>query len=122
MKRLLLAALLFGTSFTQADPLTDDLHCYISTLSLVSSSDPKVQVAGMMAHSYWLGRLDGRAPDLDLESRVIAEMPFLQNSERLRAEMIRCGGEMAARGKAEKDMGDDMQKRGAEMQKLQDSR
>jgi hypothetical protein len=58
-----------------------------------------------------MGRLDGRAPNLDLENRIVAEMPRM-TPDVIRAEGQRCGAEMQARGKLMTDVGKDLVQRG----------
>ena len=96
-----------------ADPITDDLRCYIVVSSqLMASENPTEKMAAFMAQGYWLGRIDGRAPDLDLEERLIAEFPNTTKSEFFRAEAARCGQEMVVRGKAVSAIGENIRKRG----------
>jgi hypothetical protein len=58
---------------------------------MITSPDPTQKIAGTMAHSYWLGRIDGRTPQLDLEAGVLAELPAMANQDLFRAEAVRCG-------------------------------
>jgi len=74
---LLAPAWVFLGSPAMADPTTDDLHCYIVSLQMITSPDPTQKIAGTMAHSYWLGRIDGRTPQLDLGAGVLAELPAM---------------------------------------------
>ena len=97
-----------------ADATTDDLHCYIVSTELIASKDSLRQTAGLMGAFYFSGKLDGRTPELDLENRVMAELPKL-TGDTLRAEQMRCGAELKTRGQAAAAMGKDMQQRGAKM-------
>jgi hypothetical protein len=103
-----------------ADPNTDDVHCYIVYNSMSASSDKAMATAGFMGQIYWVGRLDGRAPDFDLEKAIIAELPVM-TGDFFRAEAKRCGDAMIQRGQGLTAMGTDLQKRGAEMMKEEKS-
>ena len=70
---------------------------------------------------YWMGRLDGRTPDLDLENRLIADIKELK-PDALQAEAKRCGAILQVRGKFMTEMGQDMQQKGHQMQQLENSR
>ena len=116
MRKCLAAALVAASisicNSATADPITDDLRCYIVTSQMLASENSADKLVAMMAHGYWLGRIDGRAPDLDLEERLIGELPNMTKSEFFRAEAVRCGQEMIARGKAVSAIGESMKKRG----------
>ena len=53
-----------------------DLRCFI-VLSSVAGGTSEVAAAATMGAQYFLGRLDGRAPGLDLEAAIAAEVPLL---------------------------------------------
>jgi len=106
----------------RADPVTDDVRCYIVALQMISSQNSNTQMAAFMAHGYWLGRLDGRAPDMDIEAQVIAEIPNMTKPEFFQAEAARCGQVMIARGQAETKMGEDMKKRGLKAMQEENAR
>ena len=110
---LVLASFFLGAP-AAADPTTDDIHCYIVSLQMITSSDPTQKVAGTMTHGYWLGKIDGRSPQLDLEGSVLAELPAMANEALFRAEAVRCGQEMIKRGQAETEIGKDIQRRAAD--------
>jgi hypothetical protein len=86
------------------DPGASDIHCLTVASILASNADPKIQNAGVMASLYFLGKLDGRTPTLDLESRLKDEL-LKYNPQDLQADATRCGGELAVRGKAISDIG-----------------
>jgi hypothetical protein len=121
-KYLMTAAALLICQTAQADPLTDDIRCYVITLGMLATKDTTQQMVATMAHSYWLGRIDGRAPDVDLETRVLAELPILTNPELFKTEAIRCGQIMVARGQAETKMGTDLKQLGLKAQQEENAR
>src|SRR5689334_21642795 len=101
--RKCLAVVLLAASFSVGDPalagpITDDVRCFGLTLQMMQSQNCTEQMAGTMAHSYYLGRIDGRMPELDLEERVIAELPNMTKPDFFKAEATRCGPQMTARG------------------------
>lgn len=50
-----------------------DVRCLIVVGQLSKSEDPELRDAGRVASQYFLGRIDGRAPALDLEAAIAAE-------------------------------------------------
>jgi hypothetical protein len=60
---------------TAAGPAPDsetkeDVRCFVAFSLLSSDADEEVVEGGVMAAQYFLGRLDGRTPGLDLEAAV----------------------------------------------------
>jgi hypothetical protein len=76
---------------------TDDVRCLVVSLAMAGNSGANVQAAGMMATLYYLGRLDGRAPGLDLENRVIDEVTAMKPAD-VKDTAKRCGETMKGRG------------------------
>ncbi|HKD46984.1 MAG TPA: hypothetical protein VKB67_04820 [Rhizomicrobium sp.] len=113
-------ALLATNSGAAADATTNDVHCYIVYMQMGSSKEPGVQSAGIMGTLYFMGKLDGRNPDLDLENAILTEIPKLRGGV-FNDEAARCQSELQARGQAETAMGKDMQQRAAKMQQEQNS-
>lgn len=121
MKVLFLAAAflcgaLLAASSAAADPDTDDVHCFIVAIKMADSDQPALQTSGLMGQFYWMGKLDGRSPGTDMETAVMAELPKMLG-DLFQRESARCTMELRARGKAEVEMGRDMQQRAAEMLK-----
>src|SRR5262249_8232268 len=68
-----------------------DLRCLAVALILIGQTqDPAQQQALNSAAIYYLGRLDGRAPEMDLEERLFGLLHDF-NAEQLAAERVRCG-------------------------------
>jgi hypothetical protein len=101
-----MSALLTATP-AMADPTADDLNCFVVSLQAMQSQDVTVRASGWAGQLYFLGKLNGRTPTLDLENRVLAEVPKMIGAT-LQAETKRCGAEMTARGRFEAAMGQDM--------------
>jgi hypothetical protein len=74
---------------------------------LAASPDATKKSAGAMLMIYYIGRLDGRSPEIDNESLMIREIEkmtaatFLQESER-------CGKALSAKGKEITRIGEDL--------------
>lgn len=81
----------------QVDQTTADLRCAIVGMAMAGQATTQQQ--GMMAALYYIGKLDGRTPDLDLEQRVRSEAAGM-TPQVIAAEGQRCGQELMARGKA----------------------
>jgi hypothetical protein len=94
----------------------------VSALPLAQSSDPKVQMAGLLGSMYWFGRVGAQVPDQNLEDRIMAEVEQMKTGEVFQAEAKRCGLEMAARGQKLQAIGEDMQKKGKVLQQMENSR
>ena len=114
------AACLFAAPARADEPVAPDaetiadVHCVMVSFNMLGVKDAAAQVSGMMSTLYWLGRLDDRAPALDLEATMIAEYPKMKEED-YRAEAVRCGTFLQARGKFLTDMGHDMQDKGKQM-------
>jgi hypothetical protein len=118
----LAAAFIFAGTGAMADEATNNLRCYIVSLQMIDSTNTTMQFAAIMAHGYWLGRLDNLIPLDKLEDRVVAEYAEMINPEFFKSESIRCGQEMMARGKAEAEMGKNISARGEKMMRDENTR
>ena len=85
----------------RADPATTqtmaDAQCMVVGARLSASSDPQQRVPGQMILMYYLGRIDGRSPNADLESLIKTETQKMTTSD-LESAAGRCGKEFSARG------------------------
>jgi hypothetical protein len=104
-----LAALMMGvcvaqSAFAQDTTTEQDLRCFVIGVEMGNSADSATaRAAGFSAALYFLGRLDGRAPGLDLE-RALADLPTLSQGES-RSEAQRCGQALIDRGREIEDIG-----------------
>lgn len=113
-KRLALLALACGCWALPAlaDDTSDDVKCLAVSLNMSAAQDPDEQSVGMLSTMYWLGRLDGRTPTLDLEKQMDAVGGM--KDEELKAEAVRCAAALSTRGDALSKLGESMrQKRDA---------
>jgi hypothetical protein len=97
-----------------ADANLDDVHCLMVYMQMGAVPDPRMQTGGLIGTLYFMGKLDGRAPDLDVESLILAELPKMKD-ESFRIEAQRCAKELQARGDKETAMGQDLTARSAKI-------
>ena len=103
-----------------ADDTESDVRCLLVSMSLIQAQSSTLQTAGMMSVMYWLGRLDGRTPELNLETRLTAEIKAMTREE-FGATALSCGTKLQARGKFMTDMGQDMKQKGVQTLQLEQS-
>jgi len=91
-----------------------DVRCVIVGMKLVGIADPTQQSAGMMLSMYYIGRLDGRVPKLDIEELMIKEISTMTTSD-YGSEAKRCGASLTDKGQEITRIGKDMVERGQKM-------
>lgn len=84
-----------------------DVRCVVVALRMAEMAEPQRRVAGTMLALYYLGRLDGRVPDNELEGLIERETGKMTEAE-FRANAVRCGKALALKGQ-------EIQKIGAEL-------
>jgi hypothetical protein len=95
---LALLACLHAYSASAASPDTvNDARCFFAAISLIRSGDKATQAAATSSAMYYLGRLDGREPGLDLEALILDVARRFSPSE-IFSESQRCGHQLSARG------------------------
>jgi hypothetical protein len=87
-----------------------DVRCFILIAQLSTSDDPETRDAGRIGSQYFLGRIDGRAPGLDLEAAVAAEAPAALAGQKTL--LPRCGELMKKRGDEVEAIGNRLTARG----------
>ena len=99
---LLLAAAQAGAAPpAAADPLGADLRCLMA-LSVMADQVPQAQRNDVMSVAiYYLGRVNARAPTLNLAERLTAEAPGFDamGAEATRALTLACAQEVERRGR-----------------------
>lgn len=94
------AALAASGSVAAAQDVGQDVRCLlVSNAFSAGAKDPKARQLAMMAGFFYLGRLDGRLSDAQLEARIKAEQATLNNANAVPT-MQRCGERMQQRGRA----------------------
>lgn len=103
-----LTAGFFATEARADDAATEaDIQCLVVGLRMASMTDPTVKTAALPTALYYFGKLDGRDPNLDLETKVI-ELVEKMTDDEFRTYARRCGAELQNRGAKITEMGDDI--------------
>lgn len=88
-----------------------DAQCMVVGARLAESPNPRLRLSGEMLLSYFLGRIDGRSPHIDLEALIEREAKKMTTSD-LRNVARRCGTEFSARGAQITRIGKDLERSG----------
>jgi hypothetical protein len=88
-----------------------DVRCFMVAMQIGKTPGTTQQTAALTGAMYYLGRLDGRSPKLDLESVMVAEEAKMTPAD-LRSEAVRCGATITARGNEIQRIGKDLIERG----------
>lgn len=91
-----------------------DIRCLIVGVKLAGMADPAQRLTGTMASLYYVGRLDGRVPTLDIEDLIIKEIAVMTTSD-YGSEAKRCGASITDKGQEITRIGNDMIVRGRKM-------
>lgn len=94
-----------------------DVRCVVVGMKMAELADAKAKSSGTLLALYYIGRLDGRAPGLDLEAQILSQMKSLSPAE-YKSEAQRCGAELQAEGQKITAIGEDLNKRGQEEESL----
>lgn len=90
---------------------TADVRCIAVGIRVPASLQ---QSTGTMVVLYFLGRLDGRVPKLDLEDLLTKEISRMTATDYV-SEAVRCGGALTLRGQQLVQIGKNMTERGQKM-------
>lgn len=105
---MLLAALLIAAqALPDAPPAPDtafDIRCLLAGGLLIGAEDEEVRAAAPLFTMFYLGRVDARIPDHELESNLRREIAAL-DEEQLDSLLVACGEYMETRGNRLQDMG-----------------
>jgi hypothetical protein len=82
---------------TAGDQTIADVQCVVIGARLSSSSDQRQQASGVTLLVYFLGRVQGRSPNIDLEALIKREAKKMTASD-LSDAARRCGTELSAQG------------------------
>ncbi|THD70415.1 hypothetical protein [Phenylobacterium sp.] len=85
-----------GHAPAKADTVTSDVRCLLTMVAFSNINKDHPQAAQFGIH-FFVGRINGRAPGLDLAAAVKAQAPTL-GPEQLQAELKRCGPIVSAAG------------------------
>lgn len=85
----------------------NDLRCVIVGAELSASPDSSQKFTAAMLMSYYLGRLSGRSPSLDVEDLIRREIVRMTPAD-FTSETRRCNNALAAKGKEVGRIGEDL--------------
>ncbi|MGH8290948.1 MAG: hypothetical protein ACREV7_18365 [Steroidobacteraceae bacterium] len=74
-----------------------DVSCVVVGMRMIQMAAPQQRAAGLMVATYYLGRLDGRAPDAVVR-RLIEREAASMTVAAFRANATRCGKALTAKG------------------------
>ena len=106
---LLLAALAVAppARAQPADPARNDLRCVIAVgLFGAQTKEEGPRAASATGLIFFMGRLKGREPGIDLKARVLAEANLLKSPADLQPDIARCTAEMQAFGRESTELGE----------------
>lgn len=87
--------------------IIDDIRCLAAGLRFAELPDSHQKSTGMLMVLYYLGRLDGRNPDLDVEGLLSQEIPKMTAAQ-YAAEATRCSNNLSAKGQQISRLGEKM--------------
>ena len=93
----------------RADDTSDDVKCLAVAMNMTASQNPDDQSVGILSTMYWLGRLDGHNPGLDLEKQL-DDAGTLSPTE-LQTETARCVATLRTRGEMLSRLGQSLQQK-----------
>lgn len=113
MKKLITTAVLplLAGAASPEEQTRSDLRCVVALTQFAKMESAEIRQAGMTASLYFIGRLDGRVPDLDLEAALERELKTVPPSE-YGSLLQSCGAAMQARGVKIIEIGASLAKKG----------
>ena len=84
-----------------------DIRCVAVGMKLAGAANSSDQSRGFLLTLYYIGRLDGRVPKLDIENLLIAESSKMTNSDDA-SEAKRCGAALVEKGEQITKIGKDL--------------
>jgi hypothetical protein len=89
---------------TPADETRQDVRCLVVALSILQVGRPETTGAAVVSFTYLEGRIDGRRPELDLETAIRNELAQRRPAD-FQSEAQRCGRLLSERGQAVQAIG-----------------
>jgi hypothetical protein len=74
-----------------------DVRCVVVGMKLAGTANSSDQSRGLLLTLYYIGRLDGRSPKLDIEHLIIEETRRMADAD-YASEERRCGAALAEKG------------------------
>lgn len=87
--------------------IVSDVRCVVVGLRMAQMTVPQQRAAGMMLAVYYLGRLDGRAADAEVEELIKKEAGKMTTAE-FRSNAVRCGKALTLKGQEIQKVGADL--------------
>jgi hypothetical protein len=81
-----------------------DIRCVVVGMKLAGATSSPDQSRGFLLTLYYIGRLDGRVPKLDIERLIIEETRMMADSD-YASEEKRCGAGLAEKGQQITEIG-----------------
>jgi|SRR5579862_5379288 len=85
-----------------------DARCVVVSGQMAVSPDIGQRKRAEMLMLYYIGRLDGRTPGLDLEKLLASESARMTSANTIQSEMRRCNDALTAKGKEITRLGNDL--------------
>ena len=87
-----------------------DVRCVVVGMKMAELADTKVKSSGTLLALYYIARLDGRVPGLDLEGQIMNQIKAMTSAD-YQSEALRCGAELQAKGQKITAIGEALNKR-----------
>ncbi|MDZ4369976.1 MAG: hypothetical protein U1C74_00955 [Phenylobacterium sp.] len=115
---ILAVALTVSAPARSQDAAAQDLACMAVTMLAGSRMTDSTAKEGVMAgFAYYMGRVKGREPGIDLRARLIAQTKrLLAEPDRLSSEAGRCGEDLKAWGLETRELGKALTEEGVRLQ------
>ena len=75
-----------------------DMRCFLVSADMADSKDAETKNAGSVMMFYFLGRLDGRNPNVDLKQLLVREAERMSDADKEKL-LVSCSGKVEQRGK-----------------------
>lgn len=93
-----------GPSRAETPETAQDLRCLAVSFGMATNKDPEIAQGAILSALYYLGRVDGREPNFELEKRL-SEPNAMPVGKDLEEAIKSCGAKLAARGQELVEMG-----------------
>jgi hypothetical protein len=94
---------------------TADIRCVAVALKMTEMPSTEQKSAGLMMAVFYLGRLDGRVPNLDIEKLIVEQVGKMSNAD-YSSEAIRCGKSLSEKGQKITQIGQKLSQLGRPLQ------
>ena len=85
-----------------------DIRCVAVGMHFAEAPDSHQKSTGTLLVLYYMGRLDGRVPSLNIEKLLAGQIDKMTESD-YRTEALRCGQNLSVKGAQIKQLGEAMQ-------------